>query len=116
MIDSELPTDLRRPGTPSRGPASAVLAHPSTNGLAPVLGAEPRSGAPGHRISRRQSKSLIRLTRRPERDLVDAAAERGAVDPAQAPQQPEHALVLRQHDQCQLLDPVLAGDLRQQAE
>src|SRR2546429_5548922 len=59
MIDSELPTDLRRPGTPSRGPASAVLAHPSTDGLAPVLGAEPRSGAPEHRISRRQSESII---------------------------------------------------------
>src|SRR5215475_10553392 len=59
MIDSELPTDLRRPCTPSRGPASAVLAHPLTNGLAPVLGAGPRPGAPGHRISRRQSESII---------------------------------------------------------
>src|SRR5215510_10803380 len=87
MIDSELPTDLRRPCTPSRGPASptprnlrfrgdpgsAVLAHPLTNGIAPVLGAGPRtptprnlrfrrdpgSGAPGHRISRRQSESII---------------------------------------------------------
>src|SRR2546423_2639162 len=52
-------TDLRRPGTPSRGPASAVLAHPSTNGLAPVLGADPRSGAPGHRMPRPHSESLI---------------------------------------------------------
>src|SRR5215813_9080058 len=87
MIDSELPTGLRRPGTPSRGPASptprnlrfrgdpgsAVLAHPLTNGLAPVLGAGPRtptprnlrfrgdpgSGAPGHGISRPQSESII---------------------------------------------------------
>src|SRR5215470_13290499 len=101
MIDSELPTDLRRPSTPphpmkplsfmgtpgSRGPASptprnlrfrgdpgsAVLAHPLTNGLAPVLGADPRtptprnlrfrgdpgSGAPGRRIYRRQSESII---------------------------------------------------------
>src|SRR5262249_59881682 len=30
----------------------AVLAHPMTNGLAAVLGAAPRSGAPGHQISR----------------------------------------------------------------
>src|SRR5262252_11118589 len=30
MIDSELPTALRRPCTPSRGAASAVLAHPLT--------------------------------------------------------------------------------------
>src|SRR5258708_39418878 len=98
MIDSDLSTDLRRPCTPShptksappgtpggarrveprdfvgtpgsRGPASAVLAHPLTNGLAPVLGAgspearramgvNPRSGAPGRRISRGQSESLI---------------------------------------------------------
>src|SRR5215472_1546075 len=73
MIDPELPTDLRRPCTPSRGPASptprnlrfrgdpgsAVLAHPLTNRLAPVLGAGPRSAAPGHRISRRQSESII---------------------------------------------------------
>src|SRR5262249_13763114 len=91
MIDSELPTDLRRPCTPShprksaphhrdflgtpgsRGPASptprnlrfrgdprsAVLAHPLTNGVAAVLGAGPRSGAPGHRVSRRQSESII---------------------------------------------------------
>src|SRR5207253_11310231 len=48
---SKLP-DLRRSCTPSRAPASAVLTHPLTNGLAPVLGAEPRSGAPDHRISR----------------------------------------------------------------
>src|SRR5215472_17337514 len=58
MIDSDLSTDLRRPCTPShpaksaphhrdfagtpgsRGPASAVLAHPSTDGHARV-GAEP---------------------------------------------------------------------------
>src|SRR5215467_14989002 len=59
MIDSELPTDLRRPCTPSRGPASAVLAHPLTNGIAPVLGAGPRSRALSHRISRRQSESII---------------------------------------------------------
>src|SRR5215469_14572627 len=62
MIDSELSTDLRRPCTPSRGPASAVLAHPLTNGLAPVLGASPRSGPPGQRIPRRQSESIIRVT------------------------------------------------------
>src|SRR5215472_15819548 len=59
MSDSELLTDLRRPCTPSRGPASAVLAHPSTDGIAPVLGAGPRSGAPGRRISRHQSEALI---------------------------------------------------------
>src|SRR5499426_1545789 len=91
MIDSELPTDLRRPCTPSRGPASptprnlrfrgdpgsVVLAHPLTNGIAAVLGAGPRtptprnlrfrrdpgSGAPGHRTSRRQSESFIYRSR-----------------------------------------------------
>src|SRR5215472_2630024 len=47
-----MPTDLRRPCTPSRGRASAVLARAWTNALAPVLGARPRSGAPGRRISR----------------------------------------------------------------
>src|SRR5262245_44148396 len=73
------PRDRDFAGTPgSRGPASAVLAHPSTDGLARV-GAGPRSGAPGpkipafswwrgvpagdmgtgHRISRRQSESII---------------------------------------------------------
>src|SRR5215469_8143900 len=45
-------TDLRRPCTPSRGPASAVLAHLPTGRLAPVLGAGPRSGAPGPKIPR----------------------------------------------------------------
>src|SRR5215510_3408498 len=40
-------------------PGSAVLAHPLTNGIAPVLGAGPRSAAPGHRISPHQSESII---------------------------------------------------------
>src|SRR5258708_4869757 len=66
MIDSELSTDLRRPGAPSRGRASAVLGHPSTDGLPPVLGARPRPGAPGHRMPRRQSEinhlGMVRLT------------------------------------------------------
>src|SRR5215467_14508989 len=66
---SPTPRNLRFRGDPG----SAVLAHPLTNGLAPVLGAGPRtptprnlrfrgdpgSGAPGHRISRRQSESII---------------------------------------------------------
>src|SRR5262245_35495464 len=58
MSDSGLPTDLRRPCTPSRGPASAVLAHPSTDGLAAVLGAGPRSGAPGPKILLRPGVQL----------------------------------------------------------
>src|SRR5215471_5734357 len=90
MIDSELSTDLRRPCTPSRGPGSptprnlrfrgdpgsAVLAHPLTNGLAPVLGAGPRSGAPGHRISRRQSESIIWRLRSREATLTDRPTAR----------------------------------------
>src|SRR5215471_6483600 len=59
MSDSKWMTDLRRPCTPSRGRASAVLAHLPTGRLAPVLGARPRSGAPGHRIPRPHSESLI---------------------------------------------------------
>src|SRR5258708_7052662 len=122
MSNSEMPTDLRRRCTPSRGPAPAVLAYASADldpwirtfgagilptvaadpgratcapvlthsasalrsrargafrsdrhtgnlrgvlhesrsgGGAPVLVAEPRSGAPGPRISRRHLESLI---------------------------------------------------------
>src|SRR5215472_4182954 len=55
-------TDLRRPCTPSGGQASAVLAHPLTNGLAPVLGARPPAGAPGHRVSRRIRNQSSRAT------------------------------------------------------
>src|SRR5205807_6506407 len=44
-----------RPGTPSRGPASVLLVHAATAALTPVLGAGPRSGAPGHQFARRES-------------------------------------------------------------
>src|SRR2546421_610871 len=43
-----------RPCTPSRGPASALLVHAAKAALTPVLGADPRSGAPGHQLARRE--------------------------------------------------------------
>jgi len=52
-------TELRRPCTPSGGPAAPVLAYEATAARAPVLAADPPAGAPGHRIPRRHSESLI---------------------------------------------------------
>jgi len=46
-------TDLRRPCTPSGGPAPALLAYAATAARAAVLGPDPPPGAPGRRISRR---------------------------------------------------------------
>src|SRR5258708_39312599 len=48
---SSSPTDLRRPCTPSRGPASAVLAHP------PRVGSL-RSSAPDHDLGHLDDESL----------------------------------------------------------
>ena len=59
------PHEIRTPPPRFRGDpgiwrrASAVLAHALTNALAPVLGARPPPGAPGHRIFRRQSESIV---------------------------------------------------------
>src|SRR5262252_797783 len=76
MIDSELPPDLRRRCTPTRGPTFAVLAHPLTNGIAPVLGADPRSGAPRHRIPRRQSESIIERASRSRKTAASMCRHR----------------------------------------
>src|SRR5215472_3435744 len=51
MIVSELPTDLRLPCTPSRDPASAVLAHPLTMGSL-------RSSAQAHDLGHLATESL----------------------------------------------------------
>src|SRR2546430_6334568 len=77
MSDSEMKTDLRRPCTPSGAPASAVLAHALTNALAPVLGAGPPSGAPGHRMPRPHSASLILRRRHETRALLLSRPDHG---------------------------------------
>src|SRR6202011_2819712 len=38
----------------SSGSPSALLVHAATAALTPVLGADPRSGAPGHQLARRK--------------------------------------------------------------
>src|ERR1700730_16310934 len=73
------PRDRDFVGTPgSGGPASAVLAHASTDALAPVLGARPPAGAPGHRMPRPHSESLVwSRVPSPPLQLVDSVLQEG---------------------------------------